>query len=423
MKLTHDTRLQQTTGLKLSQNMRHLIGFLGMSNAEIAEAVALQAADNPLLEVRFAPAGAGGSAGADMAAVAVAPDLHAHVMAQLPSLLPDAAAAPLALALLGALDASGFVSQPLAQIAATCGCAPARAEAVLKALQRAEPTGLFARALPECLELQLREQELWSPAFAALVANLPLVAEGRFTDLAGLCGLDDAALAAHLKTLRGLDPRPAGPFSHRPAPTRIPDLVVQPAPEGGWAVTLNPDTLPVIRLRAAAIGPLGGAHRRVALREAQQLQRVLDMRNRSLLALGQRLAQQQPDFLARGVAHLRPLTMRAVAADLALHESTVGRMANTAAMQTGLGVVPLRAFFGHAPSRGDVTAELAAPAIAARIADRIAREDPQQPFSDPQIADWLQGQGVAISRRTVAKYRAAAGIADKATRRRRGRAG
>jgi RNA polymerase sigma-54 factor len=40
-----------------------------------------------------------------------------------------------------------------------------------------------------------------------------------------------------------------------------------------------------------------------------------------------------------------------------------------------------------------------------KVKKLIEEEDPSKPLTDDQIANLLQGQGIEVTRRTVAKYR------------------
>ena len=57
-------------------------------------------------------------------------------------------------------------------------------------------------------------------------------------------------------------------------------------------------------------------------------------------------------------------------------------------------------------------------AIKDRIKDLVAQEDRRTPLSDATITAILNGEGVDIKRRTVAKYREALGIGRQSQRRR-----
>lgn len=409
MKLGHETTLRQTTGLKLGLEARRAIGFLSLTNSDLTELLREAASDNPVLRLRLPPMAEAPETEAQ------GPSLSAHVLAQMPHLVPRATDQTVALALAEALDAAGFVTAPLEQIAARLGCSVPRVTQVLSALQRIEPRGLFARSLTECLALQLAETGPVGAEMQRVLDHLPVLAEGGMAALAAQTGLSAARLTPHLAQLRGLDPRPAAQFAQGPALTRVPDLIFT-FEAGGWQARLNPETLPQAWLDTALAGaaPRGSALSQ-SRQQARLLLRALEKRNRALLLLGAVLARTQAGFLARGVAALQPLTMRQVAQEIGMHESSVGRMVNSGSAATPAGTVALRDFFGGRASRGDGTASAAA--VTAQLCALIAAETAV--LSDAALSAALGAAGMRVSRRVVAKYRAQAGIPPAHLRRRR----
>lgn len=418
MKLSPSLALRQQTRLKLGQELQRAMGFMALDNLELARRLEEAAAENPWLTLRLPPAL---DRGALEEVAAEGPSLIAHVLAELPALVPGAGDRRIALALAEELDSSGFLAHPPEEVARRCGMSPARVERVLAALQRIEPRGLFARSLAECLRLQLPEAEARQEAMGRLLGALPALARGGPAALARDSGLDAATVEALLRRLRGLNPRPASGFATVATRVQVADLVFSEA-DGGWRAELNPETTPAARLAdpGAAAVPRGSALSR-ARGEARSLIAALERRNASLLALGRVLAREQAGFLSRGEIAQRVLTMRAVAAELGLHESTVGRMVNSGAAATPAGTLPLRRFFCRAVRRaGEGGAEaVSAPALIARIGQIIAGEPPEAPLSDAQIAERLAAEGRAVSRRVTAKLRARAGFGNRAARRQR----
>lgn len=419
MKLSPSLALRQQTRLKLGQELQRAIGFMALDNLELARRLEEAAAENPWLSLQLPPALDRGSL--EDAAAAEGPSLIAHVLAALPGLVSGAADRRIAFALVEELDASGFLARPLDEVAQRCGLPLARVETVLAQLQRIEPRGLFARSLAECLMLQLPEEEARQGAMRRLLAALPALARGGPAAVARDSGLEEAEVAALLARLRELNPRPAAGFSTGVTRVRVADLVFSEA-DGGWRAELNPETTPGARLAdpGGAAVPRGSALSR-ARGEARNLIAALERRNASLLALGQVLAREQAGFLCRGEIGQRVLTMRAVAAELGLHESTVGRMVNSGAAATPAGTLPLRRFFCRAVRRAEEGSPPAAsaPALIARIGQIIAEEPPEAPLSDAQISERLTAEGRAVSRRVTAKLRARAGFGNRTARRQR----
>ncbi|MCL4189668.1 MAG: hypothetical protein KJZ85_18870 [Rhodobacteraceae bacterium] len=414
--------LGQRQRLALTPGLRLGLGILRLPAAELAEAVARIVADNPFL-VALPPRG-----GVDPATLAVAdrPGPVESVMRQLAAmpLAPGVRAAAGCLA--GCLDEAGYLDAPVDEIAAGAGLDAAVAAAGLAALQSCEPAGVGARDLAECLLLQLVDGGWPRPRAAALVGRLDLVARGDPVALARALGMAPGEAAAAVAAVRGLRPRPFD--SGAPAPPLVPDLVAEPARDGGWSVRLARGGIGRVRLDAtlaaqAAAEGFGGDRRA----EAEAFLAALRFRGRTLLGIGRALAQLQHAALAGGGEEaLRPMTRAALAGELGLHPSTVGRAVAGKAMLAAGRLWPLAAFFGAAlPAAAGTGAggTVAGGAVRRMIARLLAEEAAGMPLSDAAIAERLRAGGVDIARRTVAKYRQSMRIPSSAGRARRRPAG
>ncbi|MBW6507543.1 MAG: RNA polymerase factor sigma-54 [Rhodobacteraceae bacterium] len=440
-----ETRLElgtrQARTLVMTSQLRQAIGFLSLGNQQLSDHVAALASANPHLElvpsphvlparnwldqfcaappagaVRAAPPQGGDSAapGAEVEhAAAPTPGLVEHVMAQLGFLVRDRADRPLAEAFVAALEPSGWLGATVAEIAVSYGTTLDHAERVLAQLQQAEPAGLFARSLAECLRLQALDQGLLSADFACLLENLPMLARGDLAALAARCAVTPDRLAEMLRALRAMNPKPGASLGDVPQPITEPDLIVRR--EGGrWTVELNRSTLPAIDLREAAEGGNDDL-----LRDARFLLRAVARRNATTLRIAREVLARQEAFLALGPAHLVPLTNAEVAERTGLHPSTISRVTVGLLVATPRATLRFRDFFSAALLAHGQGAPVATQRVLYEMRALIAAEDRARPLSDGDIAAHFQAAGVVLARRTVAKYRAALGIAGSAKRRKR----
>ncbi|HLY78188.1 MAG TPA: RNA polymerase sigma-54 factor, partial [Caulobacteraceae bacterium] len=197
----------------------------------------------------------------------------------------------IALTLIDAVDEGGYLRADLAELAGRLGCDEARIEAVLAKLQGFEPTGVFARDVAECLTLQLKENNRFDPAMAALVANLELLARRDMAALKRLCGVDDEDLRDMIAELKALTPRPGAAFGGEMAQVVVPDVYVREGAQGLWLVELNTDTLPKLlvdhryhaRVSAGARGDQEKTFVSDCLSSANWLVKSLDQRARTIL--------------------------------------------------------------------------------------------------------------------------------------------
>lgn len=337
---------------------------------------------------------------------AAGPSLASHVLGVIEALRLDPAETRIAMALAEALEPSGWVGRSLAAIAGQLGVPVPIVESVLHRLQmRAEPTGLFARNLAECLRLQAEEAEELDPPMAALLDRLDLLAKGEIDRIAREAGLELADLRQAFGRLRSYDPKPGAGFEAFAAPIREPDLIAEKG-AAGWIVSLNRSALPSVSVAEG---------REKGRAEARALIRMIEGRNATLLSVGQDVLKRQEAALDHGLGALVPMTMADVAQALGLHESTISRVVAGTAVDTPRGTWWLRALFTKAPREGGP----AAGALRDRLARLVADEDADHPLSDDALATALAVGGAPIARRTVAKYRAMLNLPPAHRRRRR----
>jgi len=322
--------------------------------------------------------------------------------------------------LIDALDDDGYLREPIATIAEGLRpevvADPEEILAVLCQIQRFDPPGVGARNLGECLALQLAllADETPGKALALRIAEgpierLPKVGiDGISQELA--CDPAETALAVQL--LRSLDPRPGAQVGGLSNDTYVtPDCVVW-RQHGVWRCALAHNAAPRVSIHRGYERMIGAASQadagylRGRLQEARWLLRSIEARGETLLKVMRCLIRQQSGFLEFGEQALRPLTLREVANEIGLHESTVSRAIARKYVRTPRGTLPLRAFFASGiDTEGGGGAS--STAIQAMIRELIQAENPRKPLSDASLAQSLKAAGVPVARRTVAKYREA----------------
>lgn len=332
--------------------------------------------------------------------------------------------------LIDAIDENGYVQGALEDFAERLGASLERVETVLTTIQTFDPIGVGARSLSECLALQLRDKNRFDPAMQALIDHLELAAKRDFAGLKRRCGVDMDDLTEMLGEIRALDPKPGRGFSSAPVETVIPDIFVREEQGGTWGIELNPETMPRVLVNRTYYAQIDRATLSVdeksylseQLQSASWLVKSLDQRARTMIKVGKEIVRQQDGFFAHGVDHLKPLTLRQVADEIEMHESTVSRVTSNKYIATPRGVFELKYFFTAAIQSADGGNAHAAEAVRQRIKKLIDAEDPKKILSDDQLVQALKDDGIDIARRTVAKYRESMRIASSVQRRREKRA-
>jgi len=352
------------------------------------------------------------------------PSLAEHLDAQIGAVAADPGQLFVARYLIGLLDEAGYLTLPLDEVAQDLGVPLPEVEGALAAVQMLDPTGVGARSLGECLALQAKEADRYDPCMARLLAHLDLVAKGGFAQLKRMCGVNDEDLADMLRELRGYDPKPGLRFGGGERVPVVPDVLVMPAKDG-WDIALNEATLPRLVINRSYYFELR-SRREAATRswlseklaDANWLVKALDQRQKTILKVAAAIVEKQESFFRHGVTHLRPLTLRAIAEAIDMHESTVSRVTSNKYLHCPRGLFELKYFFTSGVPAADGEGSVSAEAVKAQIRALIDAEDPRAILSDDTLVDLLRAKGFDIARRTVAKYREAIGIGSSVQRRR-----
>jgi RNA polymerase sigma-54 factor len=299
--------------------------------------------------------------------------------------------------------------------------------AVLHRVQNFDPVGVAASDLADCLSLQLKQMPddtpLKAKALELVGQHLELLAKRDLARLKRALELEDEELNQAIALIRSLEPKPG----RRIAPTEhqyiTPDVLVTRA-GNGWAVLLNPEIAPKLRVNPFYSNMIKRADNSVDntamknhLQEARWFIKSLQSRNETLLKVAKSIVEHQKDFLEFGEKAMKPLVLRDVAEEVGMHESTVSRVTTQKYMHTPNGIFEFKYFFSSHVST-DSGGECSATAIKALLKEIIDQEDASKPLSDHAISAMLKAKGINVARRTVAKYREALSIASSNERKR-----
>ena len=386
-----------------------------------------------------AAAGSGEGDGDDVEAQdrrAAAGSLQDHLRAQIVGMrLGDDDRAALEV-LLESLDGDGYLADPLEEIAERLAdmLGPDREEArdeldarlrcALQWLQSLEPTGVGARTLAECLQLQLRTQPPGPARELAMTLcelHLELLARRDMRRLTALTGADEDLVRQAQALITACEPKPGRPFGGAEAAVVVPDVIVRKTGRG-LSVTLNPDVMPKLSINdiyAHAIrGQRGNGAAAAAgqptlssrLQEARWFVKNIQQRFDTILRVSKAIVERQKGFFTHGAIAMKPLVLREIADELGLHESTISRVTTAKYMATPQGTFELKYFFGSSLNT-EAGGNASSTAVRALIQQLVAAEPTGKPLSDSQLSLMLEEQGIQVARRTVAKYREALRIA------------
>jgi RNA polymerase sigma-54 factor len=319
---------------------------------------------------------------------------------------------PVAEMLIGNIDEYGYLKATIEELAGSTGLPADKIGEVLKVIQSFEPAGVGARDLRECLLLQLeRAGQQDSLEFRIVGEFMDALGKRRIPEIARGTGESVDEVQEALERIARLEPRPGRAFLPDNDQYILPEVFVHRS-GGEFTVTTNNEHIPHLRISNTYKDLMAQRENsaevrnyiREKIRAGKFLIKSLHQRQQTILNIAKEIVHRQREFLEKGVAFLKPLTMVQVAEVVGVHETTVSRAVSGKYMQTPQGIFEMKYFFtaGIQTASGD---GLSNTSVKDMIADIFKKEDTTKPLSDQEVVRMLQEKGIVIARRTVAKYR------------------
>ncbi len=326
--------------------------------------------------------------------------------------------------LIGMLDARGYYTEDPQESARRTGSDEGTVLRMLHLIQTFDPAGVGARNLSECLLLQMDRREISDPTARRIAEEyLPEIARNRLPSVAKKMKVSVDEVQRALGVIRTLNPKPGNSFSSRENLKYIvPDVTVVKL-DGYFEILINEYMYPSIQISpyySRMAKETGDRETREyidgKIRQAEWVMQCISQRNSTLLNVARSIVDHQIRFFEKGKGHLVPLRMTEVAQEFGMHESTVSRAVRDKYLQCAHGVYPMNYFFTGAASRQSNGASVSSDRVKTMLRDIIDSENHNKPYSDRILSEMLARKGIAVSRRTVAKYRESMGIRDASGR-------
>ncbi len=319
----------------------------------------------------------------------------------------------LAEALIGNIDSSGYLKTSIEELSAICRCTEDDIKKILDVLHTFDPPGVGARSLQEALLIQLQQKnktqslayKIVKDCYHEMLHNqIPTVAKQL------KCSNDDVS-STITHEIAPLDLHPGLSFGRPITQPIVPDASIQQ--EGDkLTVYINEDQLPAIRMNRTYLKLLNEENLDKETKEfiqrkiksAKWLLKNIIQRNDTIERIVRALAEKQRAFFISPTGALMPLTMRMIADELEVHESTVARAVAHKYIDTPKGLLPLRFFFTNAYTSSKGT-DVSSDTVRHLLEEAINKEDKSSPYSDNRLSQILQKHGIHCARRTIAKYR------------------
>lgn len=325
--------------------------------------------------------------------------------------------------LVGSLDSRGYLTLPVAEAARAMACSEAEVLRVLSIIQGFEPAGVGARDLAECLRLQAQRSGIYEGLVAAIIDRyLDAVAAHRLKEIAAAEHVQPADVQMAVDIVRRLNPKPGAAYGAADSTYITPDVIIRKG-EKGYEVEVEEAGVPKLHISALyrqsdTFDKKTQKYIASRLRAAAWLINSIEQRRTTIRRVVEEIVRRQPAYFEKGPASLEPMTMKDVADTIGVHESTVSRAVANKYAELPTGVVALRSLFTSRSARTETGEDVAAAQAKSVIESFIKGEDPKKPLSDQKLCTLLKERGIALSRRTVMKYREQLGY-DSSVKRKR----
>lgn len=321
------------------------------------------------------------------------------------------------------LDQNGYLTVPPSEIAEALKAEVSEVEYIVSRLKELEPVGIFAFSLEECLVLQVLGMEQEAALCTIIRNHLQDVADGKISTISRRLKLSSVEVRKLIHVIRNLNPRPLNGYGGDRAQYVFPDIILS-YQDGQWSVSLNDKWAGNISINEFYVHMMETAqdeelknYFEEKLKRARFIMNAVEQRRRTLEGITEGILKRQAGYFL-GKEPLKPMTLEEIAAEREIHKSTVSRAIRDKYILTPAGCLLIRDLFTTGISAGGKTREdVSRNTVKSRLKALVDQEDKKHPCSDEQLAKLLEAEGMAISRRTVAKYRMELGIGGAFSRR------
>lgn len=325
------------------------------------------------------------------------------------------------------IDENGYLTTDVDLMAASLNKSINDVNEVLEKIKRFDPMGVGARDLKECLKIQLQLTSRLDEQVEEIIdEHLEDIAGNKVSDIAKALTMGKREVQEVTDLIRSLNPKPGAYFStNQKASYIVPDVFVNKNQNGHYEIELSDSAAPQLMvssyyeklLRETKGDETVKKYLSEKIESAIWLIKNIEQRKNTISNVSKSIVRHQKEFFDKGEKYLKTLTLKEIAEELDIHESTVSRAINGKYLQCSRGVYELKFFFsaGVSSTRGE---NISSNSIKTYLKELIEGEDSKSPYSDQKLAQMLKGKGFDISRRTVAKYRDELGILSSSRRKR-----
>ena len=251
-----------------------------------------------------------------------------------------------------------------------------------------EPYGVGAYSLEECLKIQLKVKKLIDDKLFLFIDNyLYLLADKKYDLIKKKLNINDEQLFSYIDIIKSLNPIPSRGYSVGKIKKIIPDILLETKKDEVF-YEINRASIPQINVKDKINDKY--------YKKLNEIVSCIEKRFETLDKIMEIIIREQKSFFISQGKETNTLKISDVASELNLSPSTVSRAVKEKYIKTDFGIISLRKLFNL-----DSTVFL----YQQKILEYIENENKEQPFSDQDIVNLLEKEGIKIARRTVTKYR------------------
>lgn len=328
------------------------------------------------------------------------------------------------------LDQKGYLDIKKEELMGELECSEETFNRALIVLHNLEPAGIGARDLKECLEIQLERKGEYDPIVKDIIYNhLDDLADNKYQVIAKDLGITPKKAQDYGDLIKTLEPKPSrGFYTGDEVGFIIPDAEIRKI-DGEFLILMKDGVLPMLSvnplykdiLKDSTNDKDATEYVKEKIDKAMFLIKSIEQRKSTLHKVLQKILEKQKDYFEKGEKYLKPMTLKEIAEKLEMHESTISRAIRDKYILTSMGTIKIKDLFVNSISnkeKSDGEEDVTVINIKKVLEEVMKEEDKSKPLSDQAISEILKEKGMAISRRTVAKYREELGIKSSSKRKR-----
>jgi len=288
--------------------------------------------------------------------------------------------------LIDSIDENGYLTESLEDIRSSIPIKKKpkiqQIEKLLKLIQNSTHPGIGSRNLTECLIIQLElvenQDQICSLAKILVKTNLNTLANKNYAGLKKSLKCSDIDLEKVISLIKNLNPKPGLIFQKEDRTSYITADVFVKKENDKWVTSLNEENnikLKLIENAQNIINTSSDSELKEKFQEAKWLIKNLNERSISILRVAREIMQNQIDFLENGESSINSLTLKKIAFDLELHESTISRISTNKFIATPHGIYEMKFFFNSSVGKdGD---DFSSRSLLNKINFLISNENPK----------------------------------------------